>query len=74
MMQSFFYFSKIYDNVIGVQYELDYMYEDLLHLYNIYSAPDFNDPLKSEYECIVEFFRYNRVSIFSYIKPNKCTG
>ena len=74
MMQSFFYFSKIYDNVIGVQYELDYMYEDLLRFYNIYSASDFNDPLKSEYECIVEFFRYNRVIILSRIKPNKCTG
>lgn len=70
-MQSFFYFSKIYDEVINIQYELDYMYEDLLHHYSHYAKSKWNDPRRSEYECIVEYMKDNNDYIIKYIKPKQ---
>jgi hypothetical protein len=70
-MRSFFYFCKVYDEVMRVQYELDSMYDDLLYHFNHYIKSVWNDPMKSEYDCMVKYMQDNRAGIISYSKPKK---
>jgi hypothetical protein len=63
MNYSLFLFSKLYDVFVGVNYEYDFMYEDLQSLYKVFDDSGFNNPNKPEYECIVEFFEANRLTL-----------
>lgn len=58
-----FLFSKLYDVFVGVNYEYDLMYEDLQKLYDLFLDSGFNNPNYSEYDCMVEFFKENRLSL-----------
>ena len=51
----FFLFTQLYNEIIGIQYEYDLLYEDLLKLYSEYDSSTFNDENLPEYECIVSF-------------------
>jgi len=55
MNYSFFLFTKLYDVIIGVQYEYDLMFDDLNDLYREYEASEFNDSAIDEYQCMTNF-------------------
>jgi hypothetical protein len=63
MNYSLFLFSKLYDSIIGVNYEYDYMYDDLQTLYKVFEDSGFNNKNRSEYDCIVDFLKDNRLDI-----------
>ena len=60
---SFYLFTKLFDVVIGVDYEYDYMYEDLKYLYTLYNESIYNVDSKGEYECMWQFFYDNLMYI-----------
>jgi hypothetical protein len=55
MNYSFFLFTKLYDIIIGEQYEYDSMFDDLKGLYREYDASEFNDSTIDEYQCMTNF-------------------
>jgi hypothetical protein len=59
----FFLFTQLYNEIIGIQYEYDLLYEDLLKLYSEYDSSTFNDENLPEYECIVSFLKHNEKKI-----------
>lgn len=63
MNYSFFLFSKLYDIHIEINYEYDYMFEDLTDLYKDYDESNYNDPNEDEYTCMQNFFLKNRAEI-----------
>ena len=69
MNYRFFLFSKLFDAMIGIEYEYDLMFGDLQILFEEYDNSSYNDSNESEYECIVEFFKDNVEYIKSKIKP-----
>lgn len=69
MNYRFFLFSKLFDAMIGIEYEYDLMFEDLQILFEEYDTSSYNDSNESEYECIVEFFKDNADYVKSKIKP-----
>lgn len=68
MNYSQFLFSKLYDEVIGFDYEYDLMYADMQTLYKVFEDSGFNNPNQPEYECIVEFLKENRLSLLESLK------
>jgi hypothetical protein len=68
MNYRFFLFSKLFDAMIGIEYEYDLMFDDLQMLFEEYDISSYNDPNKGEYECIVKFFKDNLEYIKSKIK------
>jgi hypothetical protein len=59
MNYSFFLFTQLYNEIIGIQYEYDLLYEDIKKLFYDYQLSSFNDRYKPEYECIVAFLKHN---------------
>jgi hypothetical protein len=55
MNYSFFLFTKLYDVIIGEQYEYDLMFDDLNDLYREYESSEFNDSAIDEYQCMTNF-------------------
>ena len=53
----------MYNEVVGIQYEYDLLFEDLNALYGQYESSPLNDANKPEYDCIVEFLKINESSI-----------
>jgi hypothetical protein len=68
MNYSLFLFSKLYDVVIGFNYEYDLMYADMQTLYKVFEDSGFNNPNLPEYECILEFLKENRLSLLESLK------
>ena len=63
MNYSFFLFTQLYNEIVGIQYEYDLLFEDLIKLYSEYDSSSFNDGDKPEYECIVAFLKHNEKKI-----------
>lgn len=56
MSYSFFLFAKLHDVVLGVSDEpYDFQYEDMVDLYGIYNASEFNRSEHYEYGCMLDF-------------------
>jgi hypothetical protein len=55
MSYSFFLFTKLYNVIIGEQYEYDLMFDDLKDLYREYDVSEFNDSAIDEYQCMTNF-------------------
>jgi hypothetical protein len=66
MNYNFYLFSKLFDTIISVEYEYDYMFDDLIKLFKEYNESSYNDVNYSDYDCMVKFFNDNR----DYIKQN----
>jgi hypothetical protein len=64
MNYSFYLFSKLFDVIIGHEYEYDLMFQDITNLYKLYEISTHNDENLPEYECMVNFLRNN----LDYIK------
>jgi hypothetical protein len=60
MSYSFYLFTKLYDVIIGEEYEYDLMYENLIDLYHEYESSSFNDSSIDEYQCMVNFLHNNK--------------
>jgi hypothetical protein len=61
---SFYLFSKLFDAIIGHEYEYDLMFGDIQNLYTFYQMSSYSDMDKGEYTCMHLFFIDNR----DYIK------
>jgi hypothetical protein len=59
MDYSFYLFSKLFDAIIGHEYEYDLMFEDIKNLYKSYEISTYNNESLPEYECMVNFFKNN---------------
>jgi hypothetical protein len=60
---SFYLFSKLFDAIIGHEYEYDLMYRDIKNLYTFYQMSYYNDMDQDEYSCMYLFFIDNGDSI-----------
>lgn len=65
MDYSLFLFTKLYDVIVGLNYEYDLMFGDLQVLYKDYSESAFNDPNKGEYDCMVDYLKANRIELLN---------
>lgn len=63
MNYSFFLFAQLYNEIVGIQYEYDQLFEDLNVLFSQYNDSPFNDEDQPEYECIVAFLNHHKDSI-----------
>ena len=59
MNYSFFLFTQLYNEIVGIQYEYDLLFEDLQKLFSQYEASHYNDPNIHEYECMVYYLKHN---------------
>lgn len=65
MNYSLFLFTKLYDVIVGHNYEYDLMFQDLQNFYKDFSESAFNDPNKGEYDCMVDYLKANRIALLS---------
>lgn len=63
MNYSFFLFTQLYNEIVGIQYEYDLLFEDLNLLFDQYNDSSFNDENQPEYECIVSFLNHSKYGI-----------
>jgi hypothetical protein len=57
MGYSLFLFTKLYDVIMGLSEEpYDIQYDDMVDLYGIYDASEFNRSDYDEYRCMINFF------------------
>ena len=63
MNYSFFLFTQLYNAYVGIVYEYDLLFEDLLILYSKYEDSSYNNPDKGEYECMENFLIANEGKI-----------
>jgi hypothetical protein len=58
MNYSFFLFTKLHDVIFGISEEpYDLQYDDMVDLYGVYDASEFNRSDYDEYRCMVNFLR-----------------
>jgi hypothetical protein len=71
MNYSFFLFTQLYNAYVGIQYEYDLLYEDLLLLYSKYENSSYNNPDRGEYECMESFLMANESKIRAELVERK---
>lgn len=58
MNYSFFLFTKLYDVVFGISEDpYDFQYDDMVELYRVYYASEFNRSDYDEYRCMINFLQ-----------------
>jgi hypothetical protein len=56
MGYSFFLFTKLHDVILGVSEEpYDLQYDDMVDMYDVYNASEFNRSDYDEYRCMLNF-------------------
>lgn len=55
MSYSFYLFSKLFDAFYEINCPYDYLYGEVLRMYEDYEGSKYNDPYKGEYECMVNY-------------------
>ena len=68
MSYSFYLFSKLFDAFYGNNRFIkdcpyDYLYEEVLGMYENYVKSEYNDEFKGEYECIVNYLNDHQPTI-----------
>ncbi len=63
MNYSFYLFSKLFDAFYEIECPYDYLFGEVLRMYEDYEGSKYNDPNKGEYECMVKYLEEHQPMI-----------